>query len=140
MTPELKPVLPYRQGKLAFLAGQLKTSCPFPPGGGCEDVNDNAYKWKLGWDAEAEEAVIKASPKPDYTLIAEAENLIPRGAYWCGHELNRMLGYYREASYTRNVEEIARMERILRRGIVKARLEASTQDGVQYFKCYGKKK
>jgi hypothetical protein len=65
--------------------------------------------------------------KPDLSLIAEAENLIskyPHGFY-CGHELNRQLHYYRASFGKQNYCDVVLSEICIRRGIIKARLEAA---------------
>lgn len=62
---------------------------------------------------------------PDINLVIEAENLIPKGAFWCGHELNRSLHHYREAFKSKNYAEAVLCEVSIRRAIVKARLEAA---------------
>jgi hypothetical protein len=40
--------------------------------------------------------------EPDINLIIEAETLIPKGAFWCGHELNRSLHHYRASFKSKN--------------------------------------
>ncbi len=63
--------------------------------------------------------------KPDLNLIAEAENLIPKGGFHCSHELNRMLHHYRAGFKAKNWPQCALNEQTIRRGIVRARLEAA---------------
>lgn len=63
--------------------------------------------------------------EPDVSLIIEAENLIPKGAFWCSHELNRALHHYRASFKEKNYEQAVLNEITIRQAIVKARLEAA---------------
>ena len=62
--------------------------------------------------------------EPDLNLISEAENLIPKGAYWCGHELNRNLHHYLADFKNKDYSQCVLNEVLIRRGVVKARIEA----------------
>ena len=62
--------------------------------------------------------------EPDTKLIAEAETLIPKGPFYCNHELNRILRYYKQGFKEKNYFDCVLNERTIRMMIVKARLEA----------------
>jgi hypothetical protein len=117
MPPEI--IRPFRQGKNARQANVPKTANPF------SSATKDSYNWNLGWESMDLDLLIASTPIPDESLIAEAENLIPKGSYWCGHELNRTLHYYIEDCRTGDKELIKRDEKWLRKAIVYARLEAA---------------
>jgi hypothetical protein len=65
--------------------------------------------------------------KPDMNLIVEAETLIPKGGFWCGHELNRNLGSYKAAFARKDFALAALMEETIRLTVVRARIEDQTR-------------
>jgi hypothetical protein len=112
-------IRPFRQGKNARQANVPKTANPF------SSATQDSYNWNLGWESMDLDLLVASTPIPDLSLIAEAENLIPKGFYWCGHELNRTLGHYNEECRVGNSEKIKIFEKILRKALVHARLEAA---------------
>ena len=115
---------PFRDGRLAFVAGQPIESNPYVGQIGDKGV-DMGQSWIYGWRASEMDALLAETPIPDLNLIAECENLIPKGSFWCGHELNRSLHYYNEACAAKDSYLIKSNERSLRQILVKARLEAA---------------
>lgn len=124
MSERLRPL---RDGNAAFDSGVPYDANPYKPGETRTDYKgiDLHTSWSHGWKAGEMDAILAKSPIPDLSLIAQAENLIPKGFYWCGHELNRTLGYYRDACDKGDAYQIKLNERSLRRAMVNARLEAA---------------
>jgi hypothetical protein len=115
---------PFSEGKIAFKEGKLINENPYKIGDIINKMDANE-SWDRGFKSAELDDLISKTPIPDIHLIIEAENLIPKGSYWCGHELNRTLHYYKEACDKKDVDKIKLNERSLRQVIVRARLEAA---------------
>lgn len=86
---------------------------------------DKDYNFSLGKGAMANTILlyIGAKPEIDQSLLIECNLLIPKGAYWAGHELNRMTHYYQEYAKQGDWKKFIQSEYSLRRALLKARLE-----------------
>lgn len=113
---------PFREGREAYRSKKTLADNPY--------TGRHGESWVFGYEAEEMDQYVATTPIPDISLIAEAENLIPKGFYWCGHELSRHLLEYQERCnrYKRGeipLEDLKNWEKIIRKTLVKARLEAA---------------
>lgn len=90
-----------------------------------KEQGKNPSQFLLGKISAAHQILLSigAVPEIDNALLIECETLIPKGAFWAGHELNRTLSFYKDYAKQKDWTKFIQTERLLRQTLMKARWE-----------------